>query len=187
MKLMKNILKTIKPNFEKGGKLHKLYPAYDAFETFLFVPNHTSSEGAHIRDSIDLKRTMVLVIIALLPCLIFGMWNTGYQYHSQLTLGMAGYQDIYSMWDHFLFGFWKVLPLIIVSYVVGLSVEFAFAVSRKHQVNEGYLVTGMLIPLVMPIDVPLWMLALSVIFAVVIGKEVFGGTCLLYTSPSPRD
>ena len=184
MKLMKNILKTIKPNFEKGGKLHKLYPAYDAFETFLFVPNHTSSEGAHIRDSIDLKRTMVLVIIALLPCLIFGMWNTGYQYHSQLTLGMAGYQDIYSMWDHFLFGFWKVLPLIIVSYVVGLSVEFAFAVSRKHQVNEGYLVTGMLIPLVMPIDVPLWMLALSVIFAVVIGKEVFGGTGMNILNPA---
>ncbi|MBL31634.1 MAG: NADH:ubiquinone reductase (Na(+)-transporting) subunit B [Flavobacteriales bacterium] len=184
MKLMKNILKTIKPNFEKGGKLHTLYPAYDAFETFLFVPNHTSSEGAHIRDSIDLKRTMVLVIIALLPCLIFGMWNTGYQYHSQLTLGMAGYQDIYSMWDHFLFGFWKVLPLIIVSYVVGLSVEFAFAVSRKHQVNEGYLVTGMLIPLVMPIDVPLWMLALSVIFAVVIGKEVFGGTGMNILNPA---
>lgn len=184
MKLMKNILKTIKPHFEEGGKLHKLYPAYDAFETFLFVPNHTSSEGAHIRDSIDLKRTMVLVIISLLPCLIFGMWNTGYQYHSQLTLGMAGYQDIYSMWDHFLFGFWKVLPLIIVSYVVGLSVEFAFAVSRKHQVNEGYLVTGMLIPLVMPIDVPLWMLALSVIFAVVIGKEVFGGTGMNILNPA---
>jgi len=184
MKLMKNILKIIKPHFEKEGKLHKLYPAYDAFETFLFVPNHTSSEGAHIRDSVDLKRTMVLVIIALLPCLIFGMWNTGYQYHSQLKLGMAGYQDIYSMWDHFFFGCWKVLPLIIVSYVVGLSVEFAFAVSRKHQVNEGYLVTGMLIPLVMPIDVPLWMLALSVVFAVVIGKEVFGGTGMNILNPA---
>ena len=170
--------------FEQDGKLHALYPAYDAFETFLFVPNHTSSSGTHIKDSIDLKRTMVMVIIALLPCLLFGMWNTGFQYHSQLTPGVEGYQDIYTFWDHFLFGSWKVLPLIIVSYVVGLSVEFAFAVSRKHQVNEGYLVTGMLIPLIMPIDVPLWMLALSVIFAVVIGKEVFGGTGMNILNPA---
>jgi len=184
MKLMHNILKIIKPHFEERGRLHALYPAYDAFETFLFVPNHTSSDGTHIQDSIDLKRTMVIVIIALLPCLLFGMWNTGYQYHSQLQLGMDGYQAIYSMWDHFLFGFWKVLPLIIVSYVVGLSVEFAFAVSRKHQVNEGYLVTGMLIPLIMPVDVPLWMLALSVIFAVIIGKEVFGGTGMNILNPA---
>jgi len=184
MQLMKNILEKIKPTFDKGGKLHSLYPAYDAFETFLFVPNHTSSEGTHIKDTIDLKRTMVIVIIALLPCLFFGMWNTGYQYHSQLTLGMVGYQEMYSILDHFFFGFWKVLPLIIVSYVVGLSVEFAFAVSRKHQVNEGYLVTGMLIPLIMPIDVPLWMLALSVIFAVVIGKEVFGGTGMNILNPA---
>ena len=184
MKLMKNILSKIKPHFEQDGKLHALYPAYDAFETFLFVPNHTSSSGTHIKDSIDLKRTMVMVIIALLPCLLFGMWNTGLQYHTQLTQGVEGYQDIYTFWDHFLFGFWKVFPLIIVSYVVGLSVEFAFAVSRKHQVNEGYLVTGMLIPLIMPIDVPLWMLALSVIFAVVIGKEVFGGTGMNILNPA---
>ena len=184
MQLMKDILNKIKPHFDEGGKLHSLYPAYDAFETFLFVPNHTSSEGTHIKDTVDLKRTMVIVIISLLPCLLFGMWNTGYQYHSQLTFGMEGYKEIYSLLDHFLFGFWKVLPLIIVSYVVGLSVEFAFAVSRKHQVNEGYLVTGMLIPLIMPIDVPLWMLALSVIFAVVIGKEVFGGTGMNILNPA---
>ncbi len=184
MKLMHNILSKIKPHFEEGGKLHTLYPAYDAFETFLFVPNHTSSSGTHIKDSVDLKRTMVLVIIALLPCLLFGMWNTGYQYHSQLTSGMEGYQDVYSIFDNFLFGLWKVLPLIIVSYAVGLAVEFAFAVQRKHQVNEGYLVTGMLIPLTMPIDVPLWMLALSVIFAVVIGKEVFGGTGMNIVNPA---
>jgi len=184
MKLMKNILAKIKPHFDEGGKLHALYPAYDAFETFLFVPNHTCSEGTHIKDSIDLKRTMVIVIIALLPCLLFGMWNTGYQYHDQLKIGMDGYQEIYTLWDHFFFGFWKFLPLIIVSYVVGLSVEFAFAVSRRHQVNEGYLVTGMLIPLIMPIDVPLWMLALSVIFAVVIGKEVFGGTGMNILNPA---
>ena len=184
MNFLHNILSKIKPHFEQDGKLHALYPAYDAFETFLFVPNHTSSKGTHIKDSIDLKRTMVIVIISLLPCLLFGMWNTGYQYHSQLTLGMDGYQSIYSMFDHLLFGFWKVLPLIIVSYVVGLTVEFAFAVNRKHQVNEGYLVTGMLIPLTMPIDVPLWMLAIAVIFAVVIGKEVFGGTGMNILNPA---
>ena len=184
MNFIHNILSKIKPHFEKDGKLHSLYPAYDAFETFLFVPNHTSSNGTHIKDTIDLKRTMVIVIFALLPCLLFGMWNTGYQYNSQLQEGMDGYQSIYSFLDNFLFGFWKVLPLIIVSYVVGLSVEFAFAVNRKHQVNEGYLVTGMLIPLTMPIDVPLWMLAVAVIFAVVIGKEVFGGTGMNILNPA---
>ncbi|MAZ55931.1 MAG: NADH:ubiquinone reductase (Na(+)-transporting) subunit B [Flavobacteriales bacterium] len=184
MKLMHNILNKIKPHFEEGGKLHTLYPAYDAFETFLFVPNHTSQSGTHIKDSVDLKRTMVIVIFALMPCLFFGMWNVGYQYHSQLIIGMDGYKELYSFLDHFIFGFWKVMPLVIVSYVVGLSVEFAFAVNRKHQVNEGYLVTGMLIPLTMPVDVPLWMLALSVIFAVVIGKEVFGGTGMNILNPA---
>ena len=184
MKLMHNILKKIKPHFEKEGALNALYPAYDAFETFLFVPNHTSQSGTHIRDSVDLKRTMVIVIIALLPCLFFGMWNTGYQYHLQLAnTGLQAIED-YKFWDHFFFGFWKFMPLVVVSYVVGLSVEFAFAVNRKHQVNEGYLVTGMLIPLTMPIDVPLWMLALSVIFAVVIGKEVFGGTGMNILNPA---
>ena len=184
MKLMHNILKKIKPHFEKEGALHSLYPAYDAFETFLFVPNHTSQSGTHIRDSVDLKRTMVIVIIALLPCLFFGMWNTGYQYHLQLA--STGLNDMISVtnWDNFLFGFWKFMPLVIVSYIVGLSVEFAFAVNRKHQVNEGYLVTGMLIPLTMPIDVPLWMLALAVIFAVIIGKEVFGGTGMNILNPA---
>ena len=184
MKLMHNILKKIKPHFEKEGPLNALYPAYDAFETFLFVPNHTTQSGTHIRDSVDLKRTMVIVIIALLPCLFFGMWNTGYQYHLQLAnTGLQAIEN-YNFWDHFLFGFWKFMPLVIVSYVVGLSVEFAFAVNRKHQVNEGYLVTGMLIPLTMPIDVPLWMLALAVIFAVVIGKEVFGGTGMNILNPA---
>ena len=184
MKLIHNILNKIKPHFEEGGKLHTLYPAYDAFETFLFVPNHTTSSGSHIKDSVDLKRTMVIVIIALLPCLLFGMWNIGFQYHSQLLPGHEHYQPMYSLLDNFMFGFWKFIPLIIVSYVVGLSVEFAFAVNRKHQVNEGYLVTGMLIPLTMPIDVPLWMLALSVVFAVVIGKEVFGGTGMNILNPA---
>ncbi|OUV76004.1 MAG: NADH:ubiquinone reductase (Na(+)-transporting) subunit B [Flavobacteriales bacterium TMED123] len=177
MKLFKNILNTIKPHFEKGGKLEKLYPAYDAFETFLFVPDHTTKKGSHIRDSIDLKRTMAFVIIALLPCLLFGIWNIGDQYH--LAKGIQP-----SFTDNIIFGFWKFLPLLIVSYAVGLTVEFAFAVYRGHSVNEGYLVTGMLIPLIMPVDLPLWMLAISVIFAVIIGKEVFGGTGMNILNPA---
>lgn len=177
MKLFKNLLESVKPHFEKGGKLEKMYPAYDAFETFLFVPNHTTNKGAHIRDAIDLKRTMFMVIIALIPCLLFGMWNVGHQYY--LAIGEEAL-----FFDKFMLGFWKFLPLIIVSYVVGLTVEFAFAVYRGHQVNEGYLVTGLLIPLTMPIDVPLWMLAVSVIFAVVIGKEVFGGTGMNILNPA---
>ena len=177
MKLFKNLLGSVKPHFEKGGKLEKLYPAYDAFETFLFVPDHTTHKGAHVRDAIDLKRTMFMVIVALIPCLLFGMWNVGYQYH--LSIGETA-----TLFENFIFGFWKFLPLIIVSYVVGLTVEFAFAIYRGHSVNEGYLVTGLLIPLTMPIDVPLWMLAISVIFAVVIGKEVFGGTGMNILNPA---
>ena len=185
MKLFKKLLNSVKPHFEKGGKLEKMHPAYDAFETFLFVPNHTTSKGSHIRDAIDLKRTMFMVIIALIPCLLFGMWNVGHQYHIGLnSLLNQNAQVSYSFFDDFIFGFWKFLPLISVSYVVGLTVEFAFAVYRGHQVNEGYLVTGLLIPLTMPIDVPLWMLAISVVFAVVIGKEVFGGTGMNILNPA---
>jgi len=177
MKLFKNLLGSVKPHFEKDGKLEKLYPAYDAFETFLFVPDHTTHKGAHVRDAIDLKRTMFMVIVALIPCLLFGMWNVGYQYH--FAIGETA-----TLVENFIFGFWKFLPLIIVSYAVGLAVEFAFAIYRGHSVNEGYLVTGLLIPLTMPIDVPLWMLAISVIFAVVIGKEVFGGTGMNILNPA---
>ena len=177
MKLFKNLLGSVKPHFEKGGKLEKLYPAYDAFETFLFVPDHTTHKGTHVRDAIDLKRTMFMVIVALIPCLLFGMWNVGYQYHYAIG-------ETASLVENFIFGFWKFLPLIIVSYAVGLAVEFAFAIYRGHSVNEGYLVTGLLIPLTMPIDVPLWMLAISVIFAVVIGKEVFGGTGMNILNPA---
>jgi len=187
MKLFKNILAAVKPHFEKGGKLEKMYPAYDAFETFLFVPDHTTKGGAHIRDSIDLKRTMAFVIISLIPCILFGMWNIGAEYHKGLNsiLLAKGLEAInYSFIDNLIFGFWKFLPLLVVSYGVGLSVEFAFAISRGHSVNEGYLVTGMLIPLIMPVDVPLWMLAVSVVFAVVIGKEVFGGTGMNILNPA---
>ena len=177
MKLLKNILGTVKPHFEKGGKLENLYPAYDAFETFLFVPGHTTSSGTHIKDAIDLKRTMAFVVLAMLPCIIFGMWNIGAQYYQAINIEA-------SFLENLIFGFWKFLPLLIVSYAVGLSVEFAFAISRGHSVNEGYLVSGMLIPLIMPVDVPLWMLAVSVIFAVVIGKEVFGGTGMNILNPA---
>ena len=147
--LLRKLLDKLKPDFEKGGKLEKFYPAFNAFETFLFVPDHTTaSKGAHVRDAIDLKRTMVLVILSLIPCLLFGMWNVGYQH--QLAFGISDTTII----DNFLFGAIKVLPIVIVSYISGLTVEFIFAIIRKHTINEGFLGSGMLIPLVMPVDVP---------------------------------
>ena len=179
MKPLRNFLDRIKPNFEKGGKLEKFYPAFNAFETFLFVPDHTApSNGAHVRDAIDLKRTMILVVLSLVPCLLFGMWNVGYQHYKALGLTDA------SLIDNFIFGAKKVLPIVVVSYATGLTVEFIFAIIRKHTINEGFLVSGMLIPLVMPVDVPLWMVAVSTIFAVIIGKEVFGGTGMNILNPA---
>ena len=179
MKPLRKLLTNIKPTFEKGGKLEKFYPAFDAIETFLFVPDHTTaSKGTHVRDAIDLKRTMILVILSLVPCLLFGMWNVGLQHHHALGIIDA------STTDNFIFGAIKVLPLVIVSYGAGLSAEFIFAIIRKHTINEGFLVSGMLIPLVMPVDVPLWMVAISTIFAVIIGKEVFGGTGMNILNPA---
>lgn len=169
MKALRNYLDKIKPHFQKGGRFEMFHSTFDAFETFLFVPNTVTTKGSHIRDSMDLKRTMFAVIIALMPALLFGMWNVGYQ-HS-LSIG-----ESWSFFELFWFGFRKVLPLIVVSYVVGLSIEFAFAQYRGHEVSEGFLVSGLLIPLIMPVEVPLWMLAIAVAFAVIIGKEVFGGT-----------
>jgi Na+-transporting NADH:ubiquinone oxidoreductase subunit B len=177
MNFIRKNLDKIKKPFEKGGKLEKFYPAFDAFETFLFVPNHTTKSGAHIRDAVDLKRTMVTVIIALIPALIYGIYNTGYQYFIQSGLD-------FTFLDAFLHGSYKILPMIAVSYAVGLAIEFGFAVYRGHQVNEGYLVTGLLIPMIMPVDMPLWMLAISVIFAVLIGKEAFGGTGMNILNPA---
>ena len=177
MNFIRTRLDRIKKPFEKGGKLEKFYPAFDAFQTFLFVPNHTTKSGSHIRDAVDLKRTMVTVIIALIPALLYGIYNTGYQYFIQTGLE-------FTFLDAFLHGSYKILPMIIVSYVVGLSIEFGFAVYRGHPVNEGYLVTGMLIPMIMPVDMPLWMLAISVIFAVLIGKEAFGGTGMNILNPA---
>lgn len=178
MKALKNILfNKVKPNFTEGGKLEKFYPAYDAIETFLFKPGHATHKGAHIRDGVDLKRTMITVVLALVPCLLFGIWNTGHQHF--LALG----EDA-SLMDKVFFGAWKVLPLVVVSYGVGLGVEFAFAVIKKHSVEEGFLVSGMLIPLCLPADVPLWMVAVATIFAVIIGKEVFGGTGMNILNPA---
>lgn len=177
MKAIRKLVDNIKPTFSKGGKLSFLHSSFDAFETFLFVPNTVTHKGTHIRDSIDLKRTMTMVIIALMPALLFGMWNTGYQH----TLATGTSMDF---WQTFFYGFWKVIPLVIVSYGVGLGIEFASAQIRGHEVNEGYLVTGMLIPLIMPVDIPLWMLALAVAFSVIIGKEVFGGTGMNIWNPA---
>lgn len=169
MKSLRKFIDKIKPQFEKGGRFEKLHSTFDAFETFLFVPDKVTTRGSHIRDVIDMKRTMVIVVVAMIPPLLFGMWNVGFQH-------FTSYGETVTFWEQFWYGFIKVLPLIVVSYVVGLGIEFAFAQIRGHEVNEGYLVTGMLIPLIVPPDIPLWMLALSVVFAVIIGKEVFGGT-----------
>jgi len=169
LKVVENLLNKVKPVFDKGGKLEKFYPVYDALETFAFVPDHTTKKGAHIRDAIDMKRTMFLVIMAMVPALLFGIYNTGYQHY--MALGM----DV-GFWDMVLFGLGKVLPLIVVSYGVGLGVEFIFCFIKGHSIQEGFLVSGMLIPLIMPMDVPLWMVAVATAFAVLIAKEVFGGT-----------
>jgi len=177
MKAIRKLVDNIKPTFSKGGKLSFLHSTFDAFETFLFVPNTVTKKGSHIRDSIELKRTMTMVIIALLPALLFGMWNVGYQH----SLAIGANMDF---WQIVLYGFIKVIPMVIVSYVVGLGIEFVSAQIRGHEVNEGYLVTGMLIPLIMPVDLPLWMLALSVVFAVIVGKEVFGGTGMNIWNPA---
>lgn len=177
MKALRKYIDKIKPQFEKGGKFEKLHSTFEAFESFLFVPDKVTSKGSHIRDALDMKRTMTVVIIAVIPALLFGMWNVGFQHF--ISMG-----ETVGFWDQFWYGFLKVLPLIIVSYVVGLGTEFVFAQIRGHEVNEGYLVTGMLIPLIVPPDIPLWMLAIAVIFAVIIGKEVFGGTGMNILNPA---
>jgi len=177
MKFLRKKLDNLRHPFRKGGKWEKFAPAINAFDTFLFVPNHTTFKGSHIRDSVDLKRTMSTVIIALLPALIYGIYNSGYQYYSQLDVS-------FTFLDAFIHGSWKILPMIFVYYFVGLTIEFIFAVYRGHEVNEGYLVTGLLIPMIMPIDIPLWMVAISVAFSVVIAKEAFGGTGMNILNPA---
>lgn len=169
MKFVKNIIESVKPHFEQGGKLSKFWVVFDSLETFAFTPGHVTHNGSHIRDGIDLKRTMFTVIVALIPALLFGTWNIGDQYYASIG-------EEADMMAKLTVGAIKVIPLIIASYGVGLGIEFLFAGLRNHSINEGFLVSGMLIPLIMPVDVPLWMVAVAVTFAVVIGKEVFGGT-----------
>src|SRR5690606_21485029 len=177
MEWIRQKLDKFKEPFGKGKKFEKYAPAINALDTFLYTPNHTTQKGAHVRDAVDLKRVMITVVISLLPVLVFGMWNTGYQYLSQI-------QETVSIWEALGHGALKFLPMLAVSYGVGLGIEFAFAVYRGHEVNEGYLVTGLLIPMIMPIDLPLWMLAVSVVFAVIIGKEAFGGTGMNILNPA---
>ena len=168
---LRRYLDTIKPNFEKGGKLHAFQSVFEGLETFLYVPNATSQSGTNIHDAIDSKRIMSFVVIALLPALLFGMYNIGYQnYEAAGKLAEASFCDM------FLFGFLAVLPKIVVSYVVGLGIEFAWAQWKGEEIQEGYLVSGIIIPMIVPVGCPLWMLALACAFSVIFVKEIFGGT-----------
>ena len=171
MKALRNYLDKIKPNFEEGGKLHAFRSVFDGFETFLFVPNTTSKSGVSIHDAIDSKRIMSFVVIALIPALLFGMYNVGYQNYAA-----AGTLTSSSWFDLFLFGFLAVLPKILVSYIVGLGIEFAWAQWKGEEIQEGFLVSGILIPMIVPIGCPLWILAIATAFAVIFAKEIFGGT-----------
>ena len=175
---MRKFIDKIKPSFEKGGKFGFLHSTFDAFESFLYVPDTVTRKGSHIRDCVDLKRIMIIMVAALVPAMLFGIWNTGYQ-HS-IAFGL----DDWGFWDIVGYGLVKVIPLYLVSYIVGLAIEFISAQIRGHEVNEGYLVSGMIIPLIVPADVPLWMLAIAVAFAVILGKEVFGGTGMNIWNPA---
>lgn len=182
-------LKSNLHNLKEKYKGTKMAPAFNAIHTFLYLPNETTHNGTHIKVADDLKRTMNTVIMALVPCLIFGIFNAGYQHYAAIDavkgiVTEVSLLDNFITWDNFIMGAWTVLPLVIVSYVVGLAVEFVFAVIKGHEVEEGYLVTGMLVPLIVPIDTPLWMLSVAVIFGVVIGKEVFGGTGMNILNPA---
>ncbi len=170
MKALRNYLNRVKPNFEPDGKLHAFRSVFDGFETFLYTPNTTSKSGTHIHDSLDSKRVMIIVVLALMPCLLFGMYNTGYQ--NWLAAGAAEFP----FWQIMAYGFLAVLPRIVVTYVVGLGIEFIVAQWRKEEIQEGFLVTGILIPLICPVETPLWMLAVATAFSVIFVKEVFGGT-----------
>ncbi len=171
MKFLRKIFDNAHEKLNSSEKTKKFFPLVDAFDTLMFTPNHVTKKGSHVRDAIDLKRTMMLVIIALVPCLLFGIYNTGYQHYK-----VIGELETVGILDIILTGSLVVLPLVIVSYGTGLFVEFIFCIRNGHAIQEGFLVSGMLIPLIMPADVPLWMVSVATVFAVVIGKEVFGGT-----------
>jgi Na+-transporting NADH:ubiquinone oxidoreductase subunit B len=177
MKPIRNILDSIKPHVEKGAKFHFLHSFYDSIETLMFVPNHVTKKGSHIRDGVDMKRTMFMVVVAMIPALIFGIWNVG-------DLHFKSIAEEATLMQAFGYGLIKVLPIILVSYAVGLGIEIAFAQSRGHEVNEGFFVSGMLIPLIVPVTTPLWMVAVAVAFAVIFGKEVFGGTGMNIVNPA---
>ena len=179
MSALRNYLNKIKPNFEKDGKLHALHSLFDGFETFLYVPNKTSRNGVHIHDAIDSKRIMSMVVLALMPALLFGMYNIGYQNYAA-----AGTLDSASFFSLFFYGFLAVLPKILVSYIVGLGIEFAWAQWKGEEIQEGFLVSGILIPMIIPVNCPLWILAIAVAFAVIIGKEIFGGTGMNIFNPA---
>ncbi len=170
MKALRKLLDKAKPHFEPGGKLSALHSVFDGFESFLFTPNTTSSSGVHIHDRMDSKRTMIIVVAALMPCLLFGMYNCGYQHW------LACGDTTFPFWTMMLYGFLAILPSIVVAYVVGLGIEFIVAQWRKEEIQEGFLVTGILIPLICPIETPLWMIAVATAFSVIFVKEVFGGT-----------
>ena len=177
MNALRRYIDKIKPKVL--GKMPFMTSTFEAFETFLFVPKDVTESGSHIRDAIDMKRTMIVVVFALIPCLLFGMYNTGYQHFLSIgELSQTGF------WTIFWYGFLKVFWLLLVSYLVGLTIEFAFAQVRKHKVNEGFLVTGMLIPLIVPVDTPLWMVGIATAFAVLVGKELFGGTGMNIVNPA---
>lgn len=179
MNFIKNIFLNTKPHVQKGAKFHWLHSVHDGMFTLFFVPKETSKSGAHVHDPIDLKRTMGMVVMALVPALLFGMYNTGYQHFKAIgELASTGFFEI------FLYGLLRVLPILIVSYVVGLGIEFVFAQLRGHEIQEGFLVSGFLIPLIMPINTPLWMVAIATAFAVILGKEVFGGTGMNIWNPA---
>ena len=179
MRVLRKYLDKIKPNFEEGGRLHALRSVFDGFETFLFVPDTTAKSGAHIHDAIDSKRIMSMVVIALMPAMLFGMYNVGYQNYL-----FAGTLETASFWEIFGFGFLAVLPKILVSYIVGLGIEFIWAQWKGEEIQEGYLVSGILIPLIVPIGCPLWMLALACAFSVIFCKEIFGGTGMNIFNPA---
>lgn len=177
MKVLRNFLDQQKPHFTKGGKFEKLHSMFDSVETLLYVPDKVTFSGSHIRDAIDMKRTMIVVFIAMMPALLFGMWNIGNLHY--LSIG-----ESHDLWTNFWYGFLKMLPIIIVSYGVGLGIEILFAQIRGHEVAEGFFVTGLLIPLIVPPEIPLWQLAIAVAFAVIFGKEVFGGSGMNIVNPA---
>lgn len=183
MQILRNLLNKVEPLFHKGGKLEKAYPLYEAGDTFLFTPGEKTKSGPHVRDGLDLKRTMIMVVLALIPATLFGMWNVGYQYQRATSNWGLAPGDA----DHLaalIYGAWKFLPLYIVTIIAGGTLEALFSIVRKHEINEGFLVTSLLIPLTLPPDIPLWQVAIATIFGVVIGKEVFGGTGMNVLNPA---